>query len=433
MPSWLKIATWLLLASIATFSFKKPTFFWDKTNINDLLLLLSFACLIVAGIKKEIQLPICRSVLIWGIIGLGSIVLATTISILHLHILAPQALREYARIFADSAIAYEIYCIGSVDGSLVCKSLSALVLSSILLPFIFYAPISIRTFFLDDSLTRFTGFLYDPNYYATLELLPAFIFAWKAFTDLYKKKRLLSIISFLLFSLSIGSIMWSGSRGSVAGLLVGMATVIGFGMWKKISYKKLGVLVCLLITGLLLGYVLLPRTGQQNITSRVGAITQAQPPLENGAKPSGILHIPAPLQEISAQQGRQVIWENALVQIINNPLGYGTDYGNVTDIQGGNNDHHRVAHNTFLQILLTGGVVLLVTLTVGTLALARKIMAARAPFGVIYFLSAALISIMAAGFFLDSLWSRWVWIIIGLLLLLAEHKDTGRLTLEHTL
>jgi hypothetical protein len=423
LPSWLKIATWLLLGSLITFSFKKPTLFWQNANINDLLLATSFFCLLVAWYKKQIKFSIPR----WVIVSMGLIfatqLIGTAISAFQFNTFAPGALREYSRIIAAFIIAIEVYVIGIHNQRFVTLSLWALAVSSIVLPFVFYMPPSVLHFFLDESQTRFTGLLYDPNYFATLQLLPTFILLWLALDQSYARNMVLRITCFILFSYSVSSIIWSGSRGGVFGLIIGLGVLALFFMW-KLPIRRSLLTILLVIVGCLLAYVIVPRSGKENITSRAQTIvikTDTQSPLVHSLPQNSIFKkIAEPVARLSARQGRFQIWQSAVSEFMKNPFGYGPDYGNSADIQGADNDHHRVAHNSVLQILLTGGIAFFALSVFVIFVFLKKVIVYKGPFGEIHYLVASLIGIGAAALFLDSLWSRWIWIMIALIAVLRE-------------
>lgn len=439
MPSWLKIATWLLVASLATFSFKKPTFFWQNVNLNDLLLAASFACFIVAWFKKQIDVSFNKWILAGFVAAFATQLIGTTISVTVFGVFAPDTLREYARIIAAYIVCLEVYTIAKQNHGFVKTALYALAASSVLLPFMIYAPQSILPFFLDESRTRFMGFLYDPNYYATLQILPAFILLWISFQRTRDRHWTISVTAFLLFSLSVGSIIWSGSRGGVAGLAVAAMVIIGFILW-KLPWKTASVYTLLVIVGCTMGYKLMPDHGKQNITARAQTIIVATVPepikpnamtsISTSSTASGsaspiqlsvLKKIMTPLFKLTAQQGRFPIWANAWKKFLDNPFGYGPGYGNVVDIQGSYNDHHRVAHNTALQILLTGGIILMIIVAMGIFVLGNTVLAFRGPLGEIHYLVAALVGIVIASLFLDSLWSRWIWIIVALIAAISHN------------
>jgi hypothetical protein len=425
MPSWLKIATWLLLGSLATFSFKKPTLFWQNANINDVLLALSTLCFIIAWYKKQIRFALPK----WSIVCIALIIatqlIGTFVSLFHFGVFAPDALREYSRIAAALIVAIEVYTIGVTIARFVRHALIALVLSSIILPIIFYLPAHALRFFLDESQTRFSGFLYDPNYFATLQLLPAFILLWFSFDRSAARSILMRGASFILFAYSVSSIIWSGSRGGVFGLVVGLGVLGLFFLW-KLPFRRALALITLIIAGCMFAYVLAPRIGKHDIAARAQTIvakTNSSSPIAHSLQKNRILKkVAAPVARISGQQGRFVIWQSAWGEFKKNPFGYGPDYGNNADIVGDNNDHHRVAHNTLFQMLLTGGIAFFGICIVALYVFLKRIIRYRGTLGEIHYLTASLIGIGAAALFLDSLWSRWIWITIALIAVLLHSK-----------
>lgn len=422
MPSWLKIATFFLLASLLTLWLKKPTVFWYNTNINDFFLMVSMFFFSGSIIKREVALPrLIRSFLIGAGLILGTLLLGTLLSYVSYHTVAPDALREYVRAISAGFIFFELLIIGFSYKKIIPTILGILAIPSIIIPILLYLPISSIQFFLDDSHSRFMGFLYDPNYFATLHLLPTFILLWICFTQPFGKKLWISITSLALFSCSVAAIIWSGSRGGIAGLCVGLGILCVL-ILLKTPFKKSLLMMSLIIIATASSYVVLPRHGQLNVMHRIDVITETGSPqvLTNATTIAAPTPVPL-VSKFAARQGRFPIWKSAFEYIIKNPFGYGPGYGNTIDIVGADNDHHRVAHNTLLQILLTGGWLLLGILGFGGIMVTRNVLISKTPFGVLEYLYACLISILTAALFLDSLWSRWIWIIIALMIVIYHH------------
>lgn len=409
MPSWLKIASYLLLASLATLGFKKPTLLW-VFNLNDLFLMASFVFFLIAIFKKEIILAIPRKIA-WGFfIALASMVVGTLISIIFFHAVAPIAAREYGRIIADLIICLELYVIATHHQLFTKQALVAIAIPSVLLPFLMYVPHSWLLFLLDESQSRFSGFLFDPNYFASFQILPTFILAWIAYQQPFGKKLWLSAIAFLLFVVSVGSIVWSGSRGGIIGLLIAMIFLIFF-LVKKNPLLKAFFLTALLIIGCSASFFILPKKGQEGVQIRKEQIVQ--------------LDAPRPVLHLVAHQNRFSIWESSLREILRSPLGYGPGYHQTANLHGDEEDYHRVAHNSVLQIILTGGIVLLVVVGVGLIYFIRKLPLLSVSLGEVHYLVSALIGIVAAGLLLDSLFSRWLWVCLALIFALIYYRSSG--------
>lgn len=434
MPSWLRIATWLLLASCATFAFKKPTLFWNNTNLNDLFLLFGFVSLLVAIYKKEITVTIPRNIQIYFGIGILSLAIGTIVAYLITQKISPSFVRETIRMCAALAALFSVYFIGKADSTFPKKALIALSVSSVLLPFIFYLPWENLIFLLDASHTRFTGFLYDPNYFATVQLLPTFILFWITVARPLGKSIFISTASFLLFAYSIASIIWSGSRGGFIGIGAGIVTLIGFMFW-KLPFRRASLYTGLICLGFVLSFIVMPPVARTHVTGRMNLIVLEPPtssviPTPNSSSTTPTINpspqltpVLAPILKFTARQDRLAIWESSLRSFIRNPLGYGNGYGEVANITVAGNNELRVAHNTILQILLVGGIVLFVLSTIGIIALGKAVYRSQNSFGELHYLTAALVGILVAAVFLDSLWSRWIWIMIGLILVWVTQKN----------
>lgn len=411
MPSWLKIATWLLLVSIGTMFIKKPSIFFP-VNINDIFLLLSFISFSIAVYKKELSISFSKKTLVLLGMGVGTLIVGSFISIAFFGVFTVGALIAYMRIISVLILFIEAYSITRNDPTFASKALFALAISSVFLPLMFYSPLSIRTFFLDNSLHRFAGFLVDPNYFASFELACSAILFWFAVKPSTSKNGLLpKFFYFILFAYSIGSILWSGSRGGFFGLIIMLVTIIGFLLW-KLPLKKSIVFILILLVGCVAGYGVLPSSAKYSVALRIHNIQNPYyaPP---GQDPF--------LVKISGQQNRIAIWKSAVHNIIRNPLGYGPSYHETATIQGDPAEPHRVAHNTILEILLTGGIGLIVTLTVALYWLFKGIY--RDSWSdELFILIPILIGLFATGLLLDSLWSRWIWLVLALIAAISSRR-----------
>jgi hypothetical protein len=419
MPSWLKFATYFLLASLFTFSIKKPVILWQNINLNDLLLGISFFCFLAALYKKQLACKIPRSVVFGVTTGIVLLLIGTFVSFIFFHQIAPSAIREYVRIGASIIILIEVYCIGFSDFKFIHKALFSLCAMTFILPFVFYIFPSAIPFFLDESQTRFSGFLLDPNYYASLQILPTFILLWIAFAHPLGKSRFISVIAILFFIMSAGSIIWSGSRGGLIGLIAGLLFLAVVMAW-KLDWKKALFYIAIITIASIASFHIIPVTGKKNIEARISSIITAPTLRTVKTEP-----VPQKITEVKAftgQQDRLSLWKSAFSEALKNPFGYGPGYPEVADIIGSYNDHHRVAHNTVLQIILSGGFALLILVCFGLYIVTKRALQPFITFGIPHYTLSALVGVGVAGLFLDSLWSRWVWIILGILIVVTSKK-----------
>ena len=412
-PSWLTTATYFLLGSLLTLSFKNPPL-WGSFNVNDLLLIISFVCFLIAVQKKQIVVTIHKKIIYGFLIALASLILGTLISFIFFHAYAKVALNEYARIIADLIICCEVYCIGVHDTTFVKKAVIAIIAPSLVIGILIYSPPSLLAFALNQS-SRFSGFLVDPNYYASFQILSSILLLWVMSQYQSGKNILIAFIAFILFTCSVASVIWSGSRGGIFGLAVGILVLIAFMFWKQ-SFKKAFVCAFIIIIGCTVSLFIIPNKGRHEIASRAKVI---QTPTTETSRLSVI--------PFTGRQDRVNIWQSSLRTIAKNPFGYGPGYYQVTDIGGNSNDHHRLAHNTLLEIILMGGFELLVVISIGLYVLGKRIVLSSLPIGELHYLSAALIGILGSSLFLDSLPLRWIWVTIGLLLAFVHNPSQGQL------
>lgn len=420
--TWLSGATFFLLMSLVTFSIKKPTLFWYQTNSNDLFLLISAFFLVIAVIRKELVISLNRKIHIGFLLGFIILFIATGTGYIMTGTVAFDTAREYARIIAAVLVFFEIIIIGNHHRKFITPALIAIGSSSVILPLIFFITTMGTVFFIDGSETRFEGLFYDPNYFAAFQIVPTFLLAWVTITQFFKKRIGVSIIGFFLFSYSIAAIIWSGSRGGILGLGSGFL-ILGLFLIRYYSWKKNLIAFLMIGFALILCPIILPLTAHNNIRSRFGFMLDNQTVDRNTQRLSQsyakeISDKKPIVANIVAKQGRGIIWRVSLQEIVRNPLGYGPGYGNVAMIIEPGRNERRVAHNTLLQILLTGGIGLLGLISYGLFFLLNKSITLANDTNEIPYLVSALIGTMTAGLFIDSLWSRWIWAIAGLLTVL---------------
>jgi hypothetical protein len=253
----------------------------------------------------------------------------------------PTALSKIGIIIGNATLAFIMYFYTTEDTffykkviAMIALGISASIVAYILAPFVGWAP------FLDSSYVRFGGFFHDPNYYATYLILPLLISFGIPFTSHSKMVRLLTA---LLSSFGIATFLWSGSRGGMLGLV---AAGICFGIvtirYKIIPAKKFfGLLIAISVCSL----VFLPSVAQDHILNRTRFLTQSTNSLIDG-------------------QERFLLWKQGIHAVLENPFGYGPSYDLTGMIKSSFGDSARV-HNTFLEILLSGGILLFILVVIG--------------------------------------------------------------------
>lgn len=400
------LSTAFLLASLATLSFKNPVLLW-ALNANDVFLLLSLGFLAIFAFLTKQSITFPRKALLVLFAVIASIVLGTVVSVTVFGVFPAIAVREYLRLFACIATLFLVWFFGKHTDRLMKRIILALAFPSLLLPFFLFSSQPLIFRFLDESKTRLTLFLVDPNYLASFLILQAFILIWITFAQPFGRKIWISAVSAILFSLTAGSILWSGSRGGVIGFLFSIILFLVFALW-KLPFRK-GVATAAVVVASLAGsYFILPDMARDNIVSRSGNIID--PTASN------------PFQKFASKQGRSEIWENAFMSIKTNPLGYGLGYHETTDIREAGT-HHRIAHNTILEAFLTGGIVLGLVLAACLIVLTKKTVFSKLPFSGVHYFFFALTGTLGSSLFLDSLLSRWIWVAIGIVLAFLSHPE----------
>lgn len=405
-PILMTTAGWLILASIATLGFKQSALVW-AFNLNDIFLMAGTAFLFAGYLFRESPLPFPRRTTVWFGVGILTIVAGTLYVIVTHEGFAPVALKEYLRMAACIATVGGVYVLSRFDESFAKKSLYALALPSVLTPLIVYLPNRLLPLVLDESLTRFAGFLVDPNYFASIQILSAFALLAVSFTMPSGKKVWAAIPGMILFSLTVGTILWSGSRGGVIGLMLGLVIFAVFAVWKKPSGKTV-LAACAVAIACMTSFFVMPKTARNDILSRSANIVD-----RNASS------VP---MSIAGQQGRLEIWRNSIGPIAKNPFGYGLGYHEITDIHG-DGKPHRVAHNTILEILLTGGIALFALCATGFVILAKRSIFFGTRISKIHYVFFGLVGTLGSSLFLDSLLSRWIWVAIGIVLAFLSHPE----------
>jgi O-antigen ligase len=280
-------------------------------------------------------------------------------------------------------------------------------------PFIYIPEVS-RYFLFQGN--RFEGLFNDPNYFVTFQVIPTLLVFYFI---LRENKNIKSrVFLFIILCFSVGLIIWSGSRSGLLGLIASFVTLI-FLIAPKMTSRKLIGIVFLIIISFPIGFYLIPQESKNDVAFRIHKI-QASPTTTTTTLSTPVELIP----NIAANQDRLNIWKDSLYFIARDPFGYGADYNEIIDIKG-DNESHRVSHNFELELLLTGGIGLFILINFGLLRLLTKaIRISRVQeFNERDILISILIGILISSMFLDSLASRWIWIIVALIIVYNEQKS----------
>lgn len=409
MPNALKIATGLLLASIIAIFFNMPRIYLFL-KINDLLLIGSLTFFTIAIFKREIAIQQNKKFYYFVVVWFGINVLGTIINfIMFKHLPVLPILREYAHMLASFLIFFEIITIARDNHNFLKWTLWGLMIPSIILPIIYFIPLNYMHYleYMPGTYARFMGLFENPNYYALFMIIPIILllsFLTKP-REYNKRSIALITIGFFIFCLSIGTTIWCGSRAGIISLITSLIVFMFF-FSRYNTIKKTIIIVLLIILAFPIGYFILPNnnTVHQQIASRIYSI-----------RTFGGDGITKETSFFMGAQDRSKIWKNSFTHIVKNPLGYGPGGYlnlNIVDSYGTNYE----SHNTILQILLAGGIFLLFLIGI---ALSKFIHDAfvncQRQFTEGHALLAIFVGIIIYSLFSDTLYVRWIWVILALI------------------
>jgi hypothetical protein len=410
MPNTLKIATYLLLASIATIFINGPMvllFF----KVNDLLLLGSLLILLVGILRKDIVIQQDKKIFIFFIVWFCFNIIGTIITfLLFEHVNYAPVLKEFSRMVACFLVFIEISTITKHVQSFIKWAIWSLIIPSIILPLIYFVPQNAMHYleYVNGEKIRFTGLFENPNAYSQFMIIPIIlILFYISKSEINNRKTLfLAFLGFFFSCLSVGTIIWSGSRSGILGLIAALSIFI-FILAKSTPLKKIILKVILLIFLFPIGYFVLPNSEvtHKQIISRLEEI-----------KTVGGDGVTKETRLFTGAQDRSGILVNSLKYIVKNPLGYGPEFSysiNITDNYG---KEHMGSHNIILQLVLTGGILLLILSGYALFKILQQtFIIYRWSFTEINILIAILLGIIVSSLFSDYLYARWLWVILALI------------------
>lgn len=406
-----KISSYFLSASIFTF-FITGINIINSLKISSFLLYISVIFLMIAIFKKEINILSEIKIISYFSIFVIFIIIGMIYSfVIFDYILTIEVAKGLFHILIIFLIFVEIILLSKNNNDLPQNILWCFLFSVFIIPFIYFP--DINKYFLYDNF-RFKGLMGEPNTFSNFQIIPTILLLYFIIKGNYTK--IIQTIISILFFLSIGLILWSGSRGGLLGIIISLIFLILL-LVHSIPRKKITYLIILVVMSFPIGYYFMPSQSHTNIKARVVNI-QTQSPKEGFIQQNKILGT------ISGQQDRLNIWKNSLFFIINNPLGYGFDYNKIVNIEG-DNIGHRISHNFELQILLTGGIGLFIIINYILLSIIIRSIknCYRKEFNEIHILLPIMIGLLISGLFLDALFLRWIWIIIALLIVYNRRID----------
>lgn len=399
MTNTMRIATILLLVSIGTIFINGPTVFLFF-KINDLFLIASLFFFVIEIVKKNISLDLEKKLCLFFTIWFGINLVGSIIGfILFKHFYAAPTLMEFGRMIACFLIFIIITNISKYNDNFPKLVLFSLIIPAVFLPLIYLIPNNMISHleYINGIYTRFTGLFESPNSFAQFSIIPTILvlFFITKIKSINKKTVTLGVIGFFVFCLSVGAIIWSGSRGGIVGLIFSFIIFI-FLLARSSAKKKAIICLIIIILSFPLGYLMLPSNAKGHIKSRIQAINVSNSPL-------------------TGSQDRETIWKNSLNFILINPFGYGPSYYKEVNITDSYNNEHDVSHNIILQLTLTGGLLLLLYASTAFLNLIYyALINNKKYFQEIHALLAILSGMIIASFFDEFLYVRWLWVIFAL-------------------
>jgi len=403
MTTYNKISSFFLLASVSTIFIGKISIL-GPFKISDYLLIISFLFFIIAVFKREIDILREIKYIRYIVISIVIILIGTISSfIIFRDISIMDIIKGYCHIIANSIIFIEILILSNNDKVFPKKILLCFLFSLLIIPFI-YIP-EINKYFLFGN-SRFEGLFNDPNYFVNFQIIPTLLILFFIIKE--NVNKIIKVSLFIIFCLSVGLILWSGSRSGLLGLIASFISLI-FLLIYSIPRKKLLGFIFLILISFPIGFYIIPRESHDNIKIRIASVQMET--TEN--KQSKSL-----LDMAYGQQDRLNIWKSSLFFIIKNPLGYGPGYNTIIDIYG-DGVGHRAVHNFELELLLIGGVGLFIIINLFLLKIIIKTLknCYRQKLNGTHILLSILIGILVSGMFLDIFLFSLGWIITALIII----------------
>ncbi len=396
-------------------------------------------CTIVALLRKEliVDWKKLRPIGIAIALGVVATLLGSYISHSLGYPLAWNTIGSEYRILAGCLLIFSEIIILGYDDKAFLRNVAYAFLASFLIVITPYVSVPFIGAITQGS-NRFSG-LIASDFYPTFMLLPTvlvFHFLVKASPTTRTAAR--AFFLFVLLSLSIGLIIWSGTRSGWLGLTGAILAYILIA--SRNARRPFGYFFCLMLVFVSasgVGYYLMPAHAKTDIRNRIGYITTAPAtvitmPVAPGQSPvlvpvqadNTVKTIPL-IDAVSHNQDRLNLWMQGVSYIKKNVLGYGLNYANIINID----NSHSGVHSFPLELLLTGGIVLFgcvsYLLWLCVRSFVRYQVQNRAT-DIETVLFAALIGFLICTLFLSSFLIRWFWIDLALLLAWQLHRENHR-------
>ncbi len=363
--SWEKINKGLLLLGLVALLYREGnfagTFIPKPFEIIFVILCVSTALFMLKGSKmKDFFASIPRKILIAVCVMLGSVFLgwiSASLSgmkpnfnmILELGtFLIGIGIFLLILFYAQGNKAYARYC------------LYAMLVPAIYAFFIFLYP---GTYLGINLKIHFLGFTINPNTISKILLIPAMFFVSYSLFE-HRNKWIKALYIFLSASM-VSLIFWTGSRGSLVSLIIGMGFILVVYIFHEFTWKKIffgsGVILAILI----LGQGMLPIDRQEAFVHRVVLTFIHQPNIVSTLREytTGVVIYQNKEEELEGTidiklvEPRLIAWPFYLKYVLLHPLGIGPDthkdFG-LVDKKG--NPINSGPHNTYLEIWLWGGI-----------------------------------------------------------------------------
>lgn len=305
-----------------------------------------------------------------------------------------------------------------------------------ILSFFLFTPSLIDKFKILGNNNSLLGFHSNQNILATLILIPIAIYSQKIFS---KKKWQFKIISWALFVLSLSLIIWTGSRGG----WIAVAALIMFFIWSYSNansslnrFKKVIAMTLFVIFSLSISFTILPREVRIMAMDRIFPnITDSDPNPEKIKTITISTAIQKALFKSDSSisltnvpyQNRQNIWPNAIKLFIKYPFGLGPEYARLSKALTEPDGRWVPAHNTILEIMLSGGIMLLIIVAFGFLYI-TKILISFTNNNERILLSGLWIGLFVSLLFNDFFFTLpWLWIITGIIIGKNEQQNNQSL------
>lgn len=243
---------------------------------------------------------------------------------------------------------------------------------------------------------RILGFMSDPNYFGNIGIASAAILASYALFS--SQRSAFRILAGCAGFASVWTILASGSRSSLAGLVVALMVLAVFFFGKIRASKAILPIILFVLLGSGIFFA-----ATDKIISRYSGESVA-----------------------IAMWDRLSLWNQAAHLFIKNPLGYGPGYGNIISLisQGAG---VRLAHNIILETGLTAGIGGLGILLYALYLIVKK--RGERPVDSFWWVSigsrAAFFGVITGLFFLDGLTLRWLWGLAGIVYASMHHVARG--------